>query len=92
MKKHTMRLALALLALAGLLSACGGGGGDDCCIAPPAPGNGSALPASALADSNGLVTYLKDLIANHTDSTSEPVALGDVTLPTDSAAEPVALN
>jgi hypothetical protein len=92
MKKHTTRLALALLVLAGLVSACGGGGGDDCCIAPPAPGNGSALPASALADSNGLVTYLKDLIANHTDSTSEPVALGTVTLPSDNAIEPISVN
>jgi hypothetical protein len=91
MKKHTIRLALALLVLAGLVSACGGGS-DDCCIAPPAPANGSALPSSALADSNGLVTYLKDLIANHTDSTSEPVALGNVTLPADSTTEPIGVN
>lgn len=90
MKKHTMRLALALLVLAGLLAACGGGDDES---APPTTGsNGSALPSSALADSNGLVTYLKDLIANHTDSTSEPVALGDVTLPSDNATEPLSVN
>ena len=91
MKKHTTRLGLALLAAAALLAACGGGGGDDCCIATN-PGNGSQVPSSALQDSNGLVAYLKDLINNHTDDSSEPVALGSVELPVSNVIEPVSIS
>ena len=92
MKITFIRPASAVLAAAALLAACGGGGGDDCCIAPPGTNNGSQLPSSATASSDGLVAYLKDLIANHTDNTSEPVALGSVTLPTSETSEPLPVN
>jgi hypothetical protein len=50
------------------------------------------VPNSALQDSNSLVAYLKDLIANHTDDTSEPVTLGSVVLPTSEVSEPLPVN
>lgn len=86
----------ALLALAGMLGACsdgsstsggsaggGGGGGGS---------SGSDLPASALQSSDDLIAYLKQLIATQTNETSEPVMLGDVTLPVSDTTEPVSLN
>ncbi|MCG2594613.1 hypothetical protein LZ009_17685 [Ramlibacter sp. XY19] len=93
MKKTSLRSALAVLAASALLAACGGGGGGlECCIAPPGnggTGNGSDLPSSALQSVEGLVAYVKDLIANGTNSTGEPVALGNVVLPTSETSEPI---
>lgn len=94
MKKTSLRSALAVLAASALLAACGGGGGGglECCIAPPGNGgngNGSELPGSALQSVEGLVAYVKDLIANGTNETGEPVALGNVTLPTSDTSEPL---
>ena len=40
----------------------------------------------------GLNAYLKDLIASMTDETSEPVALGNVELPTSETSEPLNVN
>jgi hypothetical protein len=81
-----------LLAVAGTLTACGGGGGDG--GGGPSGGgavSGSDVPSSALQSSDGLVAYLKQLIAGTSDST-EPVALGDVTLPQSDTTEPASVN
>jgi hypothetical protein len=84
-------LALALCASAAL-AACGGGGGADG-SAPPAGGptassSTSGVPASALQSVNGLLAYMNDQIANMTSDTSEPVFLGDATLPASDTTEP----
>jgi hypothetical protein len=73
-----------------LLAACGGGGDGDGDNGGGGPSNGgSEVPASALASIDGLNTYVKGLIANKTDNTSAPVALGDISLPTSSTNEPL---
>lgn len=78
-------LSLAsLLALVGMLSACGGGGGSG--------SNGSDLPSSALLSSDGLIAYVKELISSQTNETSDPIRLGDVTLPVSDTTEPVAVH
>jgi hypothetical protein len=45
------------------------------------------VPASALQSVSGLLAYMNDLIANHTNETSQPVFLGDATLPTSDTTE-----
>jgi ABC-type glycerol-3-phosphate transport system substrate-binding protein len=82
------RTLLATLAACAALVACGGGGGG---------GGGAAttttadnLPAGAVASASALVAYLMELIGTAID-TSEPLALGDATLPVTDTAEPTAL-
>lgn len=89
----------ALLALAGMLGACsdggsvsggvGGGGGSG---GGGGGSSGSDLPASALQSSDGLIAYMKQLIATQTNETSEPIRLGDVTLPVSDNTEPANVN
>ena len=92
MKKILSRPALAIAAATVLLSACGGGDDGGGGSGTPAPGAGTEVPSSALADGSGLVAYLKDLIATRTDNTSEPVVLGTAVLPVDDVGQPLPLN
>lgn len=78
-RKQKVVLALVALAVAAAIGGCGGGDGDDQLVVPPPD---SELPFSALSSSEGLIAYLRELIAERTDEDSEPVMLGDVTLPT----------
>ena len=77
-------LILALFAAAAL-AACGGGGGDD---TPPAT---SEVPASASASADGLIGYLKRLVASAAD-TLEPVDVSAVTPPAADSAEPAVVD
>lgn len=84
-------LALTVLALAGCGGGGGGGGGGG---AGPGPAGavpaGSQVPGSAQQSVGGLMAYLKELMAQTSDTT-EPVVLGNAVLPTEdtSAAEPL---
>ena len=73
------KLLIALVMTAGV-AACGGGGGS----APGAPAASSGgIPASALASVDGLVAFMNQLIDTGTNDTSEPILLGDASLPAD---------
>lgn len=89
--QSTFRAAFAIIVVAALLAACGGDDHVD------ANGGGTTarttdLPDSALQSSAGLVAYLNDLIANSTNSTAEPILVGDAVLPTSDTTEPVGIN
>lgn len=77
------RTLLALAATCAALAACGGGdGGGTPASTPTADAN--TVPQSARDSAAGLVAYLQDLIANHTNETDPPVSLeGVTTLPVD---------
>ena len=79
------RHALLALCASAALTACGGGGGGGHDEA--APNRTSDVPASAQQSVSGLLAYVNDLIANKTNETSEPVFLGDATLPTSDTTE-----
>jgi hypothetical protein len=76
------------IALSAVLGACGSSGGDDDAPPAPSPGTGSDVPSSALESVAGLLAYVNELIAG-TSETSEPVRVGDVTLPVSDTTEPV---
>ena len=86
----------ALLAAAGLLTACGGGdgpsGGDGGGGGGGGGSGGSELPSSALQSSDALVAYVKSLIGSGTSETAAPVKLGDVTLPVTDTGTPASAN
>ncbi|CAA9419792.1 MAG: hypothetical protein AVDCRST_MAG51-1934 [uncultured Ramlibacter sp.] len=85
------RTALALAFACTALAACGGGGGGGNVAATANMGTtANGMPRSAMDSATGLVAYLQQLIGR-TDETSEPVALGDATLPVDDAAEPAGI-
>lgn len=89
MDKLSLRLAALLVCVAALLVACGGGGSGG---GNPDDNAASEVPSSALHSVEGLVAYLRELIAGATTSSGEPVRLGDVVLPTSDSSEPVAVN
>lgn len=77
--------ALALGASVLLLAACGSSSGDS----PPAEtptASTTDIPTSAQNSSSGFVAYVMSLI-DGTSNTSEPVVLGDVSVPTDNTTE-----
>lgn len=78
-RKSTTVLGLAACIAA--LAVAGCGGGDDAPM-PVAPPPGSEVPSTALSSSEGLVAYVRELIATMTSATADPVVLGDITLPT----------
>jgi hypothetical protein len=80
-------LAFMVLALAG----CGGGGNGGEPATTGATGSGSQVPASAQQSVGGLMAFLMELIAETSDTT-EPVVLGDATLPTDDTSAPQPVN
>lgn len=74
-------LAVAGLALATTLAACGGS--DDTDNTPPTPPVASNTPpASASASSSGFIAYLKTLVVT-TPETSEPLDVASFVAPTD---------
>ncbi|MGZ5156984.1 MAG: hypothetical protein ACXWJA_11200 [Caldimonas sp.] len=72
---------LAALAAAVLVAACGG---NDFPATPPAT---SQVPPSASASIDGLIAYLKELVASAADML-EPVDTSMVTAPKDETSEP----
>ncbi|HEY8360080.1 MAG TPA: hypothetical protein VIL30_21705 [Ramlibacter sp.] len=96
MNKPTLRMALAACATTLVLAGCGGGGGggNDGNGNGNGGGNGGGTPTSEVPDSalrsvQGLVDFMQDVIANMTRDTTEPLALGDVKLPTSETLEPL---
>jgi hypothetical protein len=89
MRFRSTRLLLggALLALLAL-GACGGGGGGSAVTATRT----TDVPDTAQQSSGGFIAFLSDLIANHTDGTSEPLLVGDAKAPTDDTSEPAPLQ
>ena len=84
MKKILVLAVLAVMTLAGCGSSSGDGGGAG-------GGGGGAAQTSGVPDSaqrsvSGLLAYMNQLIAG-TDETSEPVFLGDATLPADDVTD-----
>lgn len=66
------------------LAACGSSGGDDAPV--PAPVVTTDIPASATANAAGLLTFANAQIGTSSDS-SEPILVGDATLPVDDTTE-----
>ena len=90
LKLDVHKLLIALVMTAGL-AACGGGGGGGVgggtgggTPGTPAASSGD-IPASALASVDGLVAFMNQLIDTGTNDTSEPILLGDASLPVDNA-------
>ena len=77
-----LRHALLALATATALVGCGSSSNDD-----EGSASNSDFPSSALQSVDGLIAYAKQLIASSTNETSEPVRLGDATLPVSETAE-----
>jgi hypothetical protein len=77
------------LCAATLLVACGGGGGDS--TPPPTPPATVEVPASASASVDGLIAYLKELVASAADML-EPVDVSAVTPPGSETAEPAPVD
>ena len=78
-------IILFLAAAAAILAGCSGGGdggGNAGTLGTPTP-SVSSIPASALASVDGLVAFMSKLIDAGADDTSEPIALGDASLPVD---------
>ena len=90
MPKFNLHKPLIVLAMTAAVAACGsggdgadfgGGGGGG---GPPIPPVTSAdIPASALSSVDGLIAFMNLLIDTRTNDTSEPILLGDATLPVD---------
>ena len=92
MYKFSVKPSLIVLAMTAALAACGGGSGGGADVgggaggapgaAAPAPAT-SDIPASALASVDGLIAFMNQLIDTGTNDTSEPIRLGDASLPVD---------
>jgi hypothetical protein len=81
MKKiHALVLGASVL----LLAACGSSSNDSTPVTPT--DNASDIPTSALSSASGFVAYVMSLI-DGTSNTSDPVAIGDVSVPTDNTTE-----
>ena len=91
MFKLNTHKVLIVLVMTAAVAACGGGGGSAAPVgaapapAAPAPAT-SDIPASALASVDGLIAFMNMLIDTATSDTSEPIALGDASLPVDDTA------
>lgn len=86
MNKPTIRLALVACAAAAALAGCGGG--DDY-GSSRGDFEASELPFSALQSVHGLNAYMKQVIADMTTETDEPIVLGGAVLPTSDTLEPL---
>lgn len=87
MLKLNIRTPLIALVMTVAVAACGGGGGGgggDAAPAAAAPAT-AGIPAAALASVDGLIAFMNQLIDTGTNDTSEPILLGDATLPFDNA-------
>jgi hypothetical protein len=88
MKTITWRRTAASLAVSTLLlAACGGGGGGGDTVAPVDTSGGSDVPQSATASSAGAIAFMKSVAAT-SDSTAEPLRVGDAVLATSDTDEP----
>ena len=84
---HTILIALVMTAA---VTACSGGadggggvgGGPNGTPGQPISAT-TDIPASALASVDGLIAFMNQLIDNGTNDTSEPIVLGDASLPVD---------
>ena len=91
MNELSRQTGCLVLAAAALLAGCGGGSDQE--SAPMAAARGtSQVPASALQSPQGLAAFQRTLSHTGTDSTSDPLILGDAVLPVSDHAEPVAVN
>jgi len=86
---HVFRPVLGALCAAVMLIGCGGGGGDD--SPPPTPPATVEVPGSASASVDGLIAYLKELVASAADML-EPVDVSAVTPPGSETTEPTAVD
>ena len=91
MFRFNVQTILIALVMTAAVVGCGGGGGGDVgavgdgaggapVVAAPDP---NSIPASALASVDGLIAFMNQLIDNGTNDTSEPIVLGDASLPVD---------
>jgi hypothetical protein len=95
MHKSQFKTVLLAAAAAAALAACGSGDRDPT-VTPGTPGTpggpgtpvSSGVPQSAQGSVSGLLAYVNQLIDTMTNSTAEPVVLGDATLPTSDTTEP----
>ena len=89
MYKLNASTLLITLVMAAAVTACGGGGGgtDVGAGGSGAPGappsETSGVPPSAVASVDGLVAFMNQLIDTGTNDSSEPILLGDASLPVD---------
>ena len=84
LKLDAHKLLIALVMTAGVAACGGGGGGGGSAPGEPAASSGG-IPASALASVDGLVAFMNQLMDTGTNDTSEPILLGDASLPVDNA-------
>ena len=84
---HVFRPVLGVLCAASMLAACGGG--DE--APPPPPAATAQVPGSASGSVDGLVAYLKELVASAADML-EPVDVSAVTPPGSETAEPTPVD
>lgn len=84
--KRTIRRALLAVSIGATLAGCGGSGGGGGSATGAA--GGTELPASAMQSVEALMAWANDQIAHQTNSASEPVAIGQATLPTSDTREP----
>ncbi|MDT7522231.1 hypothetical protein RAE21_07375 [Rhodoferax sp. TBRC 17198] len=78
--------ALSAVVALGLLGACGGGGSSVDPLTQNAPG--ADILAGVEVNTAVVISETQRLIATSTDDTSEPAALGSVTLATSDTDEP----
>ena len=87
MLKFNLHKPLMVLVLTAGVAACGSGGGSSdfggSTGGPTNPPATSDTPASALASVGGLIAFMNQLIDTGTNDTSEPILLGDASLPVD---------
>jgi hypothetical protein len=87
MLRMKLQGATALVFMVLALAGCGGGGNGGEPANAGATGFGSQVPGSAQQSVGGLIAFLKELMGE-TSGTTEPVVLGNATLPTDDTSEP----
>lgn len=92
MNRISLRAALLASCMTAFLAGCGSGGDDGGSTTSNTTSNTGSLPSSATSSVEGLIAYMKGLIATNTDSTSEPVSLGNAVLPTSDTTEAISLN
>ena len=83
---HVFRPVLGVLCATAMLAACGGG--DD---APAPPAATAEVPGSASAPVDGLIAYLKELVASAADML-EPVDVSAVAPPGSETTEPTTVD
>jgi len=87
MLKLPLRNGLLALCASVALAACGSSSSNDDAPPPPPVARTTDVPDSAQQSVTGLIAYLNDFIATMTSGTSEPILLGNATLPTSDTIE-----